>query len=199
MRHTTRIGAAVAGVALLAVVAGCGDAQPSQARPAGESGGSSATSTSAAGGERLAPPVSDPRDASGVAPCDLLKPEAATALGFTPPGQPLSDPSFKPCQWRGPNGASVSVFADTRREGLSEVYKQKSRYKDFRPVTLAGGHPAAYANVSDPEIECSIFAGVADSQAVVVRHLRPTGDRGNPCDKAKLVAEAVIAGLPAGK
>ncbi|SHE72781.1 DUF3558 domain-containing protein [Streptoalloteichus hindustanus] len=200
MRQRTRISVAVAGVALLAALTGCGGGQEGQARPAdGTTSATSAPGTSTPSGERLAPPVGDPRDASGVAPCDLLKPDAATRLGFTPPGQPLSDPSFKPCRWRGPNGAGVSVFADTGRQGLSEVYKQKSRFRDFRPVTLAGGHPAVFANDVESDVECAVYAGVADTQAVVVSNLRPTSDRANPCEKARLVAEAVIAGLPAGK
>lgn len=201
------IGIAAAGVIVIGASAACGATE--SGRPTASASPSSAaapptsgTSTSAAPA-LLAPPVANPKDARGVAACDVLQPAQLAQLGLDPASradQPLPAPFSTGCTWNTADVSwGVSLGFDTATTGLSATYESRSAYQHFVPRDI-GGHPAVDAQTAyDPE-DCYTYVGVADDQALFINVDNRGALAGAPltpaCERLDEIVTMIIGNLP---
>ena len=194
--------ALVVGVAL--VLGACGDSSTS-----GASGGTqttepvseSETSTTAASTSREAPPVANPKDASGVQdPCqDLLTAEQLAALGFDQPGEPEKVSDADACLWQD-RAHTQELIAYVNLEGdiFEGAYRNKETYQVFEPFEV-DGLPAVQARDTSSSSGCFVTVGLGDAQALRAIYTVLRSGEGDPCDGGRKAAEAIVGNLPALK
>lgn len=185
------------GIAASVVVAGtlaaCSGGTGSNGQPT-----ESPQQTQAAG-----PQISNPKDASAVALCDLLPAQAATSLGFEPEGKINDGPKISPdavdaCMWRTPNGHDALQLAVNKDRSIQEYYDNKSTFTDYEELTIAG-YPAVRANQGNPAQDgaCSIFLAVSNTE--MIHSFTTQTDVTDPCAISEKALEASIPTLPAAK
>ena len=202
--RAARCGMAAAGVVIALLAAGCGTSSVGGTpEPGGSPGTAGATTTRASASttssqERLAPPVTNPKNLRGLDPCELLTAAQLTELGMT--GQPekgRSEFGEDDCTWKD-SAIYISIAPDTKRQGLEEVYRRKSNVVNFQPSTV-DGYPAVRANFT--EKFCNVSVGVADDQVFhltygIVTSKKP--EHQDTCGFAEKVSGMVLQNLPAG-
>ncbi|HEY8372688.1 MAG TPA: DUF3558 domain-containing protein [Pseudonocardiaceae bacterium] len=200
MRRTKRIAVGAAGLSLLTLLTACGGSESGTPQGAKGNGTTTSAATSSAAASQAAPSVTDPKDAGGLAPCDLLKPDRAIAIGLEPEGTEVEPTGrFAPCNWRTSDRAfAVDVSADTTWEGMDELYDRQDMYAEFEPLEI-DGYPAVRVGLYSDPAQCEMFVGIAETQAILVQGTRGPGQTFDTCAKVREVAQAVLASLPAGK
>lgn len=146
---------------------------------------------------RRPPRVPHPKDARGIAACDLLTPTQLADLGLRPESaRPSEIPSAKICTWTdgGNNIASLMISADGIVSGLAGPYALHDTFASFEPETVAG-HPAARA-VLGTGASCALWVGVADDRLLTVEGNVAGRALPDPCARSRQMAEMVLSNLP---
>lgn len=202
VRQAVLVGVAVVGVAVVALAAGCTRSEAGQPSPTAGGGSTAAAATTTTSTARLAPPVSNPKDARNLASCDALKPEQVTALGLDPASRreyPMPQPFSKGCSWvPGDSSWSVGVSFDTTRQGLTETYLRRANYQHFVPREI-DGYPAVDAQTSYDPQDCYTLVGIADTQQldISVNNHPTSGQTIKPaCERLDEIAKMIIGNLP---
>ncbi len=186
---------AVVSVCVVGAVAACESTATGTPRPEPGVSASAGTSTSEEPG-RLAPPVEDPKDLSGIDPCELLTESQLAALTITKAGEPDEAAWHEDkCNWRS-STVNVSLAPDTQRDGLETWYRTRDYYDSFEESEV-DGYPAVRADFANEF--CSVIVGVADDQALVVHYTRVSSDapgKGDPCPFTESIASMVLENLP---
>jgi hypothetical protein len=194
----------VLGVAVGAmVVCGCSTKEagsPNAAPTSGsrESTSSSPTSTSSGGGG--APKVSNPLDAGRFLeqPCSSIGPDQLRSLNVSGEGKSETAAVGPTCIWINRDaGSSLELgFLTGNKNGLSDTYRGRDRFRGYFEPTEVDGYPAVFNDIGDYRDEgtCNITVGISDKlafrTAVVDRALG-----GRSCDRTKQAASAVITTL----
>lgn len=149
--------------------------------------------------DRLAPPVDDPKDLSGIDPCELLTPEQLSELTFTEPGEKdTSAWGEEHCRWNNSN-LSIRLAPETKvGEGLDQAYQSRNAFDNFAESSV-DGYPAVRVDFATQL--CRVIVGVAEDQTLHVDFGRVSGKDPayqDPCGFAESVAGMVLESLPAG-
>lgn len=193
--RTVRITAGA--LAALALLAACDD----KTGTGTASGSASPAPTSQADGNG-APRVPAPLKTDGILadPCSALSTSQQDDIGMVKPGKATQGPTGPDCSWSSTaaesNKVSISPFT-ANKNGLSDIYSQKSASAYFEPTTVAG-YPAVSTNVSDLRSggNCPLWVGVTDQLVVVVIAQIATGpNKAQPCVVAEKTATAMIQHL----
>jgi hypothetical protein len=193
----------------VALVAGCSSKEVGS--PTATSGGSQptgSTSTSNPGGSGGAPKVDEPLDASRLIsqPCLALAPDQLQALQLPAQGKPDTDSetakSAGPsCSWFDRDaGYGVDVgFLTANKNGLSDTYRGKGRFKGYFEPTEVDGYPAVFNDLGDYRNDgtCNITVGISDTSEFRVG-VQYTKLGTKSCDRAKEAAAAVIKTVKKG-
>jgi hypothetical protein len=205
------IGIAVAVV----LVSGCSDKTNGTATPATTGGGGETTTTTtrgstptSGGGGSSAPKVNTPLDASKFLPqpCTALSATALQSFKITKPGTPdvdseLAKTAGPSCSWRNDSqpiswGYNVG-FLTGNKNGLSDTYRGRARFKGYFEPTEVDGYPAVFNDLNDSRDKgtCNMTIGISDTLAFRVSvTLDPDGGT-KSCDESKKLASAVIQTL----
>jgi hypothetical protein len=187
-------------VALLVLAATTGCAAGPQAVAAGTP--APATSTTDGATPKLAPPVPAPRNARGVAACNLLTTEQKRAVDADlRTEEPIVQGSYTTrCSWRtaaGDGALLVSTAPDFPIGGLEGLYLLRSTYAVFQPDELAGFPIVRAEAVDTGDKDCTIYVGIADDQLIWATANFPFTHRPKPsCTIARRMAAGMIANLP---
>jgi hypothetical protein len=203
---------ALSGIVMAAAVAGCsstaaGVAVPAttMSNPTSSSAPAEASSTTTHG----APRVNRPLDVSRflTKPCDLLSPPQLGELNLPSAGTPDLDSAIAKnvgpgCTWSNSvAGNLVGVsFITGNPNGLDDLYRghEQGQFDGYWIETMIEGYPAVFHDITDarPSGQCNLAVGISDK--VVVR----VGEHGQlkekSCDRAKVIATAVVRTLKGG-
>jgi hypothetical protein len=184
---------AVAGLVSGCVTAVAGSPAPSATQPTT----TSETSGSASPSERLSPPVENPKDLTGIDPCDFLPPDQKTELGLTKPGTRDTSPwGEETCGLAG-SIVAIGFSPDTTvGEGLDQAYRSKNNFYNFEPSEI-DGYPAVRVNFVTQS--CDLIVGVSDEQTLSMGITRVSPDapgKGDPCGFAESVMSDVLKNVP---
>lgn len=201
---TTRVRGAVSAFVVVAVaVVGCTSVRAGTPVGEGSAGASSSVGTYGA------PRVSDPVDVTGFLdrPCAVLTAAQLAEFGVEEPGEPDTESTIAKnagpgCVWHRrdtSSGSSLGMgFTTGNKNGLSDIYRGKSRFEFFVETTV-DGYPAVFRDLSDgrPHGDCTITVGISDTLTFLA------SETGGPegqivCDRTKEVATAILATLKAG-
>lgn len=181
---------------VLATLTGCAAPPP----PAAESAAGPVTYAFPPGEVPEQIRVRHPKDARGIPYCELLTREQLVGLGLRPDTmrpEPVR-PNVGGCDWEPvddpDNLAGITVRVDARNPALRGVYIMRSGEHLFEPTEVAG-HPAV-AIRDNPRSGCVLEVGIADDQLLSAGANvtgRPIPD---DCERARRIAEAVLANLP---
>jgi hypothetical protein len=199
MLSVSKFCAAIAGVAVLGVIAGCSGATGGSATP---------ESSPAPSPSNAAPAIAQPLPASLIQgdPCTVLTPaQVATLFTGTPTRDPAADDTgvAKYCAW-GDNvrGSLVSIqLVYAWKNGLATVYAKQGQgfFKVLAPVQ---GYPVVAFGPSDERADgrCSVAVGIANDAAFEadVKVANSAVGKGDPCDDARKVADLAVTTLKAG-
>jgi hypothetical protein len=188
-----------------AVVAGCSSKEVGNPTATPRDTGSQPTgptSTSSAGAPDGAPKVNDPLDPSRFIgqPCGVLKPDQLQALHLPAQGKPDTDSEIAKsagpsCSWFDRDaGSGVEMgFLTANKNGLSDTYRGKSRFKGYFEPTEVDGYPAVFNDLADYRSDgtCNITVGISDTSEFRVG-VQDTKLGAKSCDRAKEAAAAVI-------
>jgi hypothetical protein len=149
---------------------------------------------------KLAPRVLAPRDARGVAACDLLTDAQKQAAGADITTEtPLTQGDATRCRWHTAdiNGSLlVTSGVDFPVGGLEGLYLVRSTYSVFEPGEL-DGFPIVRAEPTDTgDEECTLYIGIADDQLIWATAGFSFTDR-SACVTARRMGSDMIANLPA--
>jgi Protein of unknown function (DUF3558) len=192
-----------------ALVAGCSNKESGS--PTATPGGSQptgSTSTSDPGGSGGAPKVQDPLDASKFLgqPCGVLAPDQLQALRLPAQGKPdVDSPTARTtgpgCSWFDRDaGSGVEFgFLTANKNGLSDTYKGKARFKGYFEPTEVDGYPAVFNDLLDYRNNgtCNITIGISDTSEFRVG-VQDTKLGVKSCDRAKEAATAMIKTMQKG-
>jgi len=208
---------ASAGIAVAVVVlVGCSDKEPGNATGGPTQGGSEDTTTTTArgstptssGNANGAPKVNTPLDASKYLPqpCTVLSAAALGSFNISKPGTPdvdseLAKTAGPSCTWTSdaqPMPFTYNVgFLTGNKNGLSDTYRGRDRFKGYFEPTEIDGYPAVFNDLNDfrPNGSCNLTIGISDKLAfrVAVKFSRDEGTKS--CDESKKLASAVIQTL----
>ena len=185
-------------LAILPIAGGC-------AAPGGSGGG--APQPAPAPPADNAVKIDSPKDARGVPLCNLLSPQAAQSLGFQPQGKQVEnslDSSQPPqCKWESAETDSqVITMTVLDRSIARDYYASPQTWKDFAKLDVAG-HPAARANLDDPNSTgfCDIFLATQENQIVASQVMLPGNapNKAESCQIAQKALEAAVPTLPPAK
>ncbi|MFC5993330.1 DUF3558 domain-containing protein [Pseudonocardia hispaniensis] len=183
-------------MALLAALAGCAAPEPAaQGAPAVAAPVPASATAQPAG---AAPRVAHPRDARGIAVCDLLTPAQLTALGLRPEtAEPKVLGTGRLCGWRSttvgePAGLTIATEIDVR--GLDYLYGIRDTFAVFEPLEVAG-HPAVRAD-GNADGRCSLYVAIAEYQLLSADGNLAGRPLPDPCARSRRMIEAVLSNLP---
>ena len=176
-----------------------------------------ATACGAQGGApapQPAPPPADnavkidaPKDAKALPLCGLLPPQAAQSLGLKPQGEQNEDaldPSRPPeCKWESEGSDKLEIGMSVLDRNIGrDYYASPQTWKDFAKLDVAG-HPAARANLDDPNSTgfCDIFLATQENQIVASQVMLPGNapNKAESCQIAQKALEAAVPTLPPAK
>lgn len=149
---------------------------------------------------RFAPAVPEPKDARGVAACDLLTDAQLVELGLRPETATASSVgnTTRSCSWSSAvddtNPAGLELNDDTTIPALDGLYLTREVYFRFEPREVAG-HPAIRADYNDLG-DCTILTAIADYQGVSTEGNPAGRPQPDPCALSTRMAEFIIANLP---
>lgn len=198
-----RSNALVAALLAAAMVTGCAGTTPSSGAPAVPSSGSvpSASQEPVKGPPQYTPAVPEPKDARGIAACDLLTDEQLVELGLRPEtASPSSIPgATRSCGWSSageePNPAGLELNDDTTLPVLDGLHLRRDNFANYEPLEVAG-HPAIRTDYTDRG-DCTIATAISDYQGVTTEG-NPAGlPQPDPCARSIRMAEAILSNLPA--
>lgn len=116
-------------------------------------------------------------------------------------GAPRESPLGPSCAWEASSTPAENSFAVTVNNqigGIAQLYAQKSNFKVWEPVQVAG-YPAVIALDSDARDlgVCRLEIATAQKTVVSVDVSLSVGapDRNNPCPRATAIGEMVLATL----
>jgi len=142
--------------------------------------------------------VNTPKDARGVAQCDLLTPAQLTTLGLDPTtARPDVRGLDASCMWYYADRstyASLGISTNPNNGKLPGFWRLFHNDPAFETFEVAG-HPALRAD-QEPDRSCSLGVGVADLQYLVVDAYFDRKPRPDPCAPARRMAEMVLSNLP---
>jgi hypothetical protein len=164
----------------------------------------SSTGSAAGGPAGSAPKVSDPLDPAPISSdaCAALSSAKRGTLGLGT-GKPRTIGSGPTCSWDYSDGSGNTVNISpiqANKNGLSDLYDQKSEQAYFEETTVSG-YPAVYSDVTDDRNrgECGLQIGVTDQLAVyVLTQLEAGADVSKPCPVADRIGAAMIETLKEG-
>jgi hypothetical protein len=147
------------------------------------------------------PRVPNPRDARGIAPCDLLTSAQLEAVGIDPATARTEqqNTAFR-CVWRSRDklgGFEADNNSEARPNGylagLSSLYVFRETFAVFEPGEL-DGFPIVHAD-RDVGSDCTIYVGVADDQMLwtAAGYVKGPVKR---CDLALKMASSMLSNLP---
>lgn len=145
------------------------------------------------------PAVQDPKDLTGIAPCDLLSTEQLSRLGFDQPGEvaPFDEIDGIPtCVWRDAartREATGAAFIGV--DALSNLYLQRESYAVFE-LTDVTGHPALRMQNIAGGKRCRVVLGTAEEQSLGVTFNAIGTGEAPPCAEARRIAETILGNLP---
>ncbi|MCA1189412.1 MULTISPECIES: DUF3558 domain-containing protein [unclassified Saccharopolyspora] len=148
--------------------------------------------------------VEDPRDAAGVPPCSLVKPQDIAALGLLPEGEVQPDeldPSLPDnCTWKSDRGDKYVAISVLPGRSLQIYRDNEDSYVDYSEGVIAG-HPAIQANNDRPENgSCGVYLATKEDQILFSFAADVTvGEVHDPCSLAKRALEASVPTLPAAE
>nr|BFE98538.1 hypothetical protein GCM10020241_02140 [Streptoalloteichus tenebrarius] len=199
---------AVAGSALVALVAGCSSSVAGQ--PSASGGGSGSSVSGGSGKERLSPPLEQPPldlKPFETKPCELLKPEQVASLTRAEPPESKDGILGPECAWPAVDpvrDTSISLTINVKTgEGLEGTYRRRSNFGQFKEFRVAG-YPGVHANESEKAEgmgNCGSRIGVSDSTAllIIVQARKGNPDYSTSCRLNEKIAEMMIQNLKAAK
>lgn len=161
------------------------------AAPAGTSTGSQPL-------PQFTPSVAEPKDARGIAACDLLTEAQLIELGLRPEtAEPGGSASVPTCGWRSndpgnPAGVQLNTALDI--PVLDGLYLVRDTFAVYEPIEI-GGHPAVHADRNAGPV-CTVYTAISDYQGVATDGNlggRPLAD---PCAPSRRMAELILSNLP---
>jgi hypothetical protein len=142
--------------------------------------------------------VRTPKDARGIAPCDLLTRDQLLMLGLSPDtARPISFGLAEGCVWRHADdstAASAGLSLDPDAQKLPDLYRIRGAFQTFEILEVAG-HPAVRADAR-PVGQCDLNVAVADLQILTLQGYLDARVLPDPCAPARRMAEMVLANLP---
>lgn len=147
---------------------------------------------------RFAPSVATPKDARGIAECDLLTPAQVDALGLAlETADPQTSGAARVCSWAykdGQNTAGLQIATERTIPGLDGIYIQRVGFALFEPVTVAG-HPGFHADQVEGD-GCTLYIAIADYQLLAVGANVRGETMPDPCAPSRRMAEMILSNLP---
>lgn len=142
------------------------------------------------------PPVHDPKDLTGTAPCALLTPAQLAANRIDLPGQPKDVLGAPGCEWDDKaHTREIRVFADIGTDVLHNIYAQRANFAVFE-VTQVAGHPAIRTKNLVEGTSCFFRVAAAQTQTLNLMFTSLRQGLEEPCGPAKALAEGVMGNLP---
>ncbi|MFB9301436.1 DUF3558 domain-containing protein [Kibdelosporangium philippinense] len=181
---------------------GTPDAGPSvSSKPTGQPSSDPSSSANSHG----APRVTAPLDGTAflAKPCSVLTTSQLQSLSL--PGSGTSDTDGQSgrsrCTWynRDAGAGTGFSFLSSNKNGLSDTYRGRDRFKGYFEPTEVDGYPAVFNDPSDFRAKgsCNITVGISDTLAFIT-----SWDEGRvgakSCDQAKQVASMVIQTIRSG-
>jgi hypothetical protein len=204
---------AVGGMATALIVMGCSTAADGTPVPAtttstvDRSPTPSGTSSTTRYG---APKVTRPLDVSTylTQPCTTLGPAQLTELSLPAPGKPDTDSALAKnvgplCTWtNSAAGNTVGVgFISGNPNGLDDLYRghEQGQFDGYWTETTIEDFPAVFLDATDGRRSgrCGLAVGISDT--LVVRISEHGQLKEKSCDRAKLIASAVVQTLKGGR
>ncbi|MDQ3276670.1 MAG: DUF3558 domain-containing protein [Actinomycetota bacterium] len=144
------------------------------------------------------PAVQQPKDITGIAPCDLLTGEQLPSAGFDQPGGPeqFEEISGVPsCLWRdSADTRRLTAAAILDRDALRNLYQYQRQTYQVLELTEVAGHPAVRTQVLAGGTKCKFDVATAVGQSLEVAFTSYDGTP--PCPEAERIAALVIGNLP---
>ncbi|MDQ2790904.1 MAG: DUF3558 domain-containing protein [Actinomycetota bacterium] len=173
-------------LALAAVLAGCSATGPQPSAPG---------AAPSAPADPI-PPVRDPKNLAGTAPCQLLTSAQLTSNRMDLPAQSkkvLDDPG---CEWDNKaHTREITIYVDTTNDAMHNVYAQRATFPVFE-VTQVAGYPAVLTKNNAAATSCYMQVAAAERQTFIVRFTSLRQGLEEPCGPARALAEDVVANLP---
>ncbi|MFB9303170.1 DUF3558 domain-containing protein [Kibdelosporangium philippinense] len=192
-----------------AVASGCTNTQPgTPSATADATGQTSSETTPSSTNDYGAPRVTSPLDGTPflTKPCAVLtvtqlQPLNVPASGKPDTDSPLARSSGPGCTWSNVDtGTGIGFgFLSGNKNGLSDTYRGRDRFKGYFEPTNVEGYPAVFNDPSDFRAKgsCNITVGISDTLT-----FRVSWDEGRAgltsCDRAKQVASMVIQTIRSG-
>lgn len=142
----------------------------------------------------------EPKDARGIAACDLLTDAQLVELGLRPETATASSigSTTRSCSWSSAvddtNPAGLELNDETTIPVLDDLYLTREVFANFEPREVAG-HPALRADYND-DGGCTIITAIADYQGVGTQGNPAGRPQPDPCALSTRMAEFIIANLP---
>lgn len=166
---------------------------------AGSTGASTAPASLVSAVADPIPPVREPKDLAGAAPCALLNPVQLAANRIDQPGQRKDVLGAPGCQWDDrAHTREIRIYTDISNDVLHTVYTQRATFPVFE-LTEVAGHPAIRTKNNVDGTSCFFRVAVAPKQTVVVGFTSLRQGSEEPCGPAKELAATIIGNLPALK
>lgn len=197
-RSTTVVAALLA----VAVVTGCAATTVGSGAPAPPAGTPAPTTSPVPKKEppQYAPAVSEPKDARGIAACDLITDAQLVELELRPEtAEETSIPgSTRSCTWSSAvdvaNPAGLELNDDTTIPALDGLHLVRDVFFTYEPLEVAG-HPAVRTDYNDFG-DCTIATAIADYQGVTTEGNGDGSNTADPCGRSIRMAEAILSNLP---
>jgi hypothetical protein len=141
--------------------------------------------------------VTTPRDATGIAACDLLTPTQLRTLGLDPDrarGRQAFD-GADICAWKLLDGTTSANLRITRDNLAGVEGGYQDDYAENFAMLRIGGHPAIRKDF-EPVGECVLFVALNDAEVFSVEGYVDGRILPDPCAPARAMAEAVLSNLP---
>jgi hypothetical protein len=143
--------------------------------------------------------VREPKDARGIAACDLLTSTQLRQLGLDPAtAHPDARGMAQSCVWHTPahsDYAGVDISTDPRASKLPSMYRVHYEETWFQMLEIVG-HPALRFD-PEPDRSCGFSIAIADLQNLgVVADIGNRTPRPDPCAKTRRMAEMILSNLP---
>jgi hypothetical protein len=148
---------------------------------------------------RFQPAVPEPKDARGIAACDLITEGQLVELGLRPETATAEiTGNTRSCSWSSAvddtNPAGLELNDETTIPVLDDLYLTREVFFRYEPREVAG-HPAVRADYNDIG-DCTIITAIADYQGVSTEGNPAGRPQPDPCALSTRMAEFVIANLP---
>jgi hypothetical protein len=142
------------------------------------------------------PPVRDPKNLAGTAPCALLTPAQLADNRIDLPARSKNVLGAPECVWDNKaHTREIAIYVDMGNDVLRNVYAQRETFPVFE-VTQIAGHPAIWTKNNVAATSCTIRVAAAEKQTFVVDFTSLRQGLEEPCGPARALAEDVMGNLP---